>query len=335
MHIMYTINKKYLEIMLVSMYSLIENGGLEKIHFHIVTADFDEEANNKVGEFLSRFPNVTYNLYRLEDYPIDNYGIPSWRGTQIANARLFFPRIIKESNPNIDNLLYIDSDTIIKGNLTGLKEYNGSTVCAAREEGAKKETYQERLGLDRYYNSGVIYLNVDKWNSLDFEHEMKLFNPQGKYRIIYPDQDIFNLVLREEIETIPSRYNLSPYPIIMSPLEMRLYYRNRQLTVEEVLEEKRHAVILHSIGLFNIKPWYKNHINPLTKDFEEYIRRIDPEYELEELSSLKKIFTFSPALFKAIIIAKSAFPKKLNDVASSLSLRLQKARDDEFFKKGK
>ena len=67
---------------------------------------------------------MKYTFYRLEDYPIDDYGIPSWRGTQIANARLFFPRIIKEQNPDIDNLLYIDSDTLIKNDLSGLDSYN-------------------------------------------------------------------------------------------------------------------------------------------------------------------------------------------------------------------
>ncbi len=335
MHIMYTVDKKYANIMLTSMYSLIENGGLESIHFHIVTAGFDEETTNRVSYFLSKFPNVTFTFYKLEDYPIDNYGIPSWRGTQIANARLFFPKIIREKYPNIKNILYIDSDTLVKNSLNGLEAYDDHAVCAAREGGARIREYKERLGLDKYYNSGVIYLNLEKWASLDFEHEMKVYNPQAKFRILYPDQDIFNLVLRDEIQTIPSRYNLSPYPFMMNPIEMKLFYKKRQLTAREALEEKRNAVILHSIGLFNIKPWYRNNINPMTKDFEEYMRRIDPEYQLEELSRMKRILTFSPALFKAMLITKANFPEPLNDLTREISLKMQKARDSEFFKRGK
>ena len=114
MHILYTIDKKYLDIMLASIYSMVEKGGLKSIHFHIVTSGFDEEEKDKLEKFFNILPNVKYTFYRLEDYPIDDYGIPSWRGTQIANARLFFPSIIKEQNPDIDNLLYIDSDTLIK-----------------------------------------------------------------------------------------------------------------------------------------------------------------------------------------------------------------------------
>ena len=335
MHIMYTVNKKYTDIMLASMYSLIDNGKLDQIHFHIVTADFDEEAKTRVGEVLSTFPNVTFTFYRLEDYPIDDYGIPSWRGTQIANARLFFPKIIKEKYPNIQNILYIDSDTLVKGNLNSLNAYNNNAVCASREGGAKKTDYIDRLGLDRYFNTGVIYLNLDKWQSLDLEHEIRLFKNKTRYRIIYPDQDLFNIILKDEIQAIPSRYNLSPYPLIMNPLEMQIFYRNRQLTAEEVLEEKKNAIILHSIGLFNVKPWYRNNINPLTDDFESYMKRINPEYQLEELSRLKKVLTFSPALFKAIILAKANLPKGLNDISRELSLKLQNAIEPETTKKTK
>lgn len=333
MHIMYTINKKYSDVILPSIYSLIENSGLESIHFHIITADFDEETNNKIAEFLNNFPNVSYTFYKLEDYPIDDYGIPNWRGTQIANARLFFPNIIKEINPDIDNLLYIDSDTIIKGNLTGLEAYSDKIVCAAKEDVSKKIDYTNRLGLNRYFNSGVLYFNLDKWKDFDFVHEMRLINPQSRYQIIYPDQDIFNLVVRDEIGTIPTRYNLSPYSLIMNPLEMKLFYRTCQLSSEEVLEEKKNAIILHSLGFFNIKPWHKNNINLITKDYEGYMKRINPEYQLEELSGLKKYISISPTLFKSIILTKSVFPKRLSNAARELSLKLQKARDADYSKK--
>lgn len=334
MHILYTIDKKYLDIMLASIYSMVEKGGLKSIHFHIVTSGFDEEEKDKLEKFFNILPNVKYTFYRLEDYPIDDYGIPSWRGTQIANARLFFPSIIKEQNPDIDNLLYIDSDTLIKNDLSGLDSYNDNTVCAVLSDGTRKKECIDRLGVDQYYNSGVIYFNLDKWKSVDFEHEIKQFNKQS-IPLIYPDQDIFNLLLKDEIKTIPSRYNLSLYPLILSPLELKLYCRKKQIPAKELMNEKDLAVILHSIGLFNIKPWHRNNINPLTEDFKKYMEVINPDYQLEELSRLKKIISISPTLFKTIIIFRANLPKGLDDFARYLSLTLQGASERSLFQKVK
>ena len=329
MHLMYTANKGYLDIMLTSIYSIIKNGNLSNIDLHIVTSDFDNDDYLTVYAFIEQFDNITVEFYSLEENPIDEYKLPPWRGTQISNARLFFPKIIKERHPEIKNLLYIDCDTIVKGDLNGLHAYDEFPVSAVREDITLKSYYEGRLGLDKYHNTGVLYMNLDKWNDLDFEYRMKDFFKHYNVVVIYPDQDAFNLLLRDEINSIPTRYNLSLYPFLFSDFEMKLYYdpKRRQLSYDEVLVEKEHATILHSLGLFNIKPWTNNKINPLTPEFSEYVKVINPNFKLEELSPLKKIITISPALFKSIVLVKGYLPRFLEEKSRDLSLKAQKARE--------
>ena len=121
----------------------------------------------------------------------------------------------------------------------------------------------------------------------------------------------------------------------MSPLELKLYCRKKQIPAKELMKEKDLAVILHSIGLFNIKPWHRNNVNPLTEDFEKYMEVINPNYKLEELSRLKKIISISPTLFKTIIIVRANLPKGLNDFTRDMSLTLQGANDRGLFQKVK
>ena len=308
MHVMYTIDSRYLIPMLVSAYSLISNGGLKDIHFHIVTSGMSKEDQYLIEYFLGEFEGVTVDIYHLEDNPIDKYGVPEWRGTQISNARLFFPRIIKERHPEIKNLLYKDSDTFVRRSLEGLEAFNDFTVCAAKEDTAAKSHYKKELNLDAYCNSGIIYMNLDKLDYAALERDIKEVI-KSNIPLTFPDQDIFNLIFQgsSELGILPTRYNLSLYPFIFSGLEFKLFYINRQLSHKEVLVEKENVIISHSIGMWGIKYWYNSKVNPLTPDFLDYARRIDPNYELMELPRMKKLLTSSPELFKLLLIAKACF----------------------------
>ena len=319
MHVMYTANKNFVEIMLTSIYSLILNGNLESINLHLITEDCDEEDFNKIRNFLDQFENVSVDIYKLEENPIVEYGIPNWKDSQIANARLFYPRIIKEKHKDIKNLLYIDCDTIIKKDLNELTLYDKFPINAVLDEG--KSNYHKELGLDKYYNSGVLYINMEEWNNLDIEYRIKDICKSDKIKFTYPDQDAFNITLKDEINTIPNRFNLSLYPFIFNKVGMKIYYdlQGGQTSYKDILKEKDKVVILHSLGLFNIKPWYNSKVNPLTDEFTQYIKDINPEFKLKELSKLKKIMTLSPTLFKSIILIKPYIPTIIADKVRVIS----------------
>ncbi len=319
MHVMYTANKNFIEIMLTSIYSLILNGNLESINLHIITENCDESDFYKIHKFLDQFNNISVDIYKLEDKPINEYGIPNWKNSQIANARIFYPRIIKERHPEVKNLLYIDCDTIIKGDLNELTSYDEYPINAALDE-TTKDYYEKGLGLTKYHNSGVLYINTNEWDKLDIEYRVKDFCKTPNIKISYPDQDILNITLKDEIHTIPNRFNLSLYPYIFKMFGMKIRYemQERQISYKDILEAKENAAILHSLGLFNIKPWYNSKINPLTEEFMQYMKDIDPNFKLKELSRFKKIITISPTFFKSIILIKPYIPIEVEKKIKSL-----------------
>lgn len=314
--------------MLASIYSLVQNSDFDDIIFHIVTLNFNTEDFDKVKRLLECFKNVEVKFYKLEDYPIDEYNIPSWRGSQIANARLIFPSIIKDLC-DIDNLLYIDSDTIVRNDISDIVEYDNNKVSACKEDSTLKSYYIDKLSLDKYFNSGIIYFNLKKWKSLDVEYRIKNITNSNNIDITYPDQDIFNIILKDEISIMPNRYNMSTYPFLLNDIESRLFYNNkyRQMGYDEIMKEKSRARILHSYGLFNIKPWCNTDINPFSEEFMMYMRDFNKNFTKKELSILKKIITTSPILFKMLIISRTYLPASLEEKNRNLSLKLQKARE--------
>ena len=88
--VLFTADRKYIDIMLSSLYSFLLNSNLENIRVHIITQDFSLEDYKRVEQITNLFNNIELYFYPLENFDIDKYNIPKWRDGQISNSRLFF-----------------------------------------------------------------------------------------------------------------------------------------------------------------------------------------------------------------------------------------------------
>ena len=96
-NVLYTTDHNYLNYMLSSMYSLLENNKNNKINIHIVYDKFEKEDFTLIENVIKKFNNSNLFLHSFENIKneIEKYNIPNWRDTKIANARLFFSKEIK------------------------------------------------------------------------------------------------------------------------------------------------------------------------------------------------------------------------------------------------
>ncbi|MBR1416274.1 MAG: hypothetical protein IJ572_00450 [Bacilli bacterium] len=320
MNILYTINNKYLDIMLVSFLSLYNNSNLDNIILHVITEDFSHEDYYKLQNFISNFKNTKLYIYPLESFNIEKYGIPKWRNTNISNARIFFASILRYNLDDIDNLLYIDSDTIVKGPLDDLYKYNNNTISLTKD--FLNKYYFNGYGLEKYYNSGVIYFNVKNWLNQNLEDEIiKKINKNTNYR--YPDQDLINTALKDIIKELPLKYNFAPHNLMFNDLGLKLLYnpKTRIISDKEAKAAKEDIRIMHSCGILSIKPWMNQNINPMTEEFMTYMNMINSNFKREELSKLKKLLSEHKELFKLLLILRSHTPSFIEDKVRKLIVK--------------
>ena len=292
--ILYATDQNYLTMTLASILSLSENSNLttsERIDVHLMTEDITEEDRNKIELVNSLCPNINLFTYPLEEFHIERYGIPEWQNTQVANARLFFQKILKEQVEKMDRMLYLDSDTIILGDLTELLEKQ-DPIYAVRDN--TPSNYAKKLGLSTYYNSGVLYIDVKNWLDKNYQAliEDYIADNQGK-EFTYPDQDILNAVLQGQISELSREYNMPPYAYALKEKKLIQYCKRYNVPLEELLEAKKNPKILHSTGLLGIKPWMVNEIHPYNEQYREYIRQIDPDFKLQIPRTIKGILALS------------------------------------------
>lgn len=323
--VLYTVNKKYLPIFLASMDSLLKNSGLSDVRIHLVTEGFTKEDYELVYKILERYPGTKINMYNIDWFDISRFDLPDWRGSQIANARLFLESVVDLHDVN--HLLYLDADTIVVGPLTDLRECYGNNVIGAVYDGCLK-SYGESLGLDKYYNSGVLYINVNKWFEIEAEERIRDFIRNCDIDLNFPDQDVLNIALKDYYETLPVSYNLAPYIYALNEKRAKRYFNKdkKYISYEEALEASRDPKILHTIGLFGVKPWMDNKVNPYNDIFMEYLLSVDPSFKVEEMPMYKRLFTYNKEIFYMMLTARTYLPESVERVARGLSLSLQQAK---------
>ena len=114
---------------------------------------------------------------------------------------------------NVDKLLYLDGDLLIRDSLESLYDIDLGEAYAAvcQDMGAETfpENYNKRLGINHryYFNSGVMLLNLKKLR--DEEIHSKLISYRKNGINDYMDQDAFNVVFKENVKYFDVTYNMA------------------------------------------------------------------------------------------------------------------------------
>ena len=323
--VLFTADRNYIDIMLSSIYSFLQNSKLENIRVHIITKDFTKQDYKLVEEFINNL-NAECYFYPLENFNIDKYNIPKWRDGQISNSRLFFEEILKPHMLEIKKLLYLDCDTITVSDLNNLKNYKDS-LMACRDICCLNHYYKNLDKLDTYYNSGVIYINVDNWTNNSYQEKIIKFIENNNIKLSFPDQDILNCALSKSISDLPIDYNLPPHVYMFNDFFGKMYFnpKHRNVVYSEVIEAKKEPKIIHSYGLSGIKPW-DGKFNVYHDEYMKYILEVNPNFKPEELSKLKNILSKYPNLYRAMLLARTYMPEKLEEPVKALALKGQHSK---------
>ena len=334
LNVLYTSDQKFIDITLASIISLIENSGVSKIDIHMITSGFSRDDYQKIESIIDLFPSINISFYPLENFDINKYQIPEWRGTQIANARLFFQEILRENIQEMDNILYLDSDTIIVDGLNELDQYKDGPIGAVKDH--KKHSDLKKLGISNYYNSGVLYINTKKWIENAMQDRLIETLERTTDDLLFPDQDLLNMSFQEEFITMPQEYNLGPISYLYGSLGEKLYFngRIRQVDLPEVVKAKEKPRIIHTYGFANIKPWNNNTVNPYNEEFMKYLNLINPEFIKSDPEIMGRVFMDRPRLLKLAFLIKTYMPSKLDVQVKNTFNKMEKpSQNKQYIKK--
>lgn len=186
-------------------------------------------------------------------------------------VRLFVQDYIPEE---YDILIYLDADTLIDGDIHELINFSSTKPVAAVLD-IMPQYYKNIIGFNKfnYYNCGVLRINMKMWRCLQCESKIMnhIVDVYNKY--LFADQDVINIVLKGEIDTLPLRFNSFPFygeipyeEIIRYIGDSKYYY-----TKEEFIEARLNPAIVHFVYSVVDRPWFKGNINKYSNEWKKYL----------------------------------------------------------------
>jgi len=221
--IFYACDDTFVKYTVVSLSSMIHNASpAYRYHVYVLHTNITEESKKMVyalqnEHFEISFEDVTEYLMSIADkLPIRDY----------YSKTTYFRMFIAEMFPEYDKAIYIDSDTIVQGDIsrlymTDIKDaYVGACHEQAMVQVDEYGTYCERVvGVSRYnfFNAGIILIGCEQFR-LHFVLDKFIQYLHTYNFVVTQDEDYLNLICKDHVYWLDQRWNTEifgeiPYPI--------------------------------------------------------------------------------------------------------------------------
>ena len=203
-HIAIAFDQHYLLQFYALAASAFDSNPKTSLTFHCITRDIPEKEKLLIADYLEN-NNSTVNFYKVDEQLISNFVTMNHWSTTVY-YKIFFPLIVSEE---VDRILYLDTDTLIVNSLNEWYhlDMQGYPLAVVKDMHVRKQVFSDLHEREDYFNSGVMLIDVKKWNTLKISQETFHFLSHYPERIIYVDQDALNVVLEKKYLLVSERFN--------------------------------------------------------------------------------------------------------------------------------
>ncbi len=273
--IAYAPDNNVLPLTLVSMASVLKNAKkTDEIEFVILYSSLDEK-------YLPMFDNLQtikpykLNAIKIDESIFDGFPCPNW-----VTVETWFRCLLADLLPNIDKVLYLDCDTIVRSSLSDLfKTADDNVLVCVVEDISKSKENSRRLSLEDnfYFNAGVVLANLKAWRKVDFFNHLKnIVMTDGK---IGNDQDALNKACDNKKCRLSPKYDY-----------MHVWWRKNQHEYDEKYAKEfekaeNNPIIVHFTGVKPNNPACKN---KFCNEYAEYAKLVPAYDTLNKETAVKK-----------------------------------------------
>lgn len=269
--IFYAVDDGYVPFLAVSIQSLIENSSKECYYaIKVLYTNICEENKKKILKYERdnvkiEFVDLNYYIEEIKDklFTRDYY-------TKTTYFRLFIPNIY----PQYNKVIYLDSDTVLLGDVAELYHQDMESNLVAvvpddiiQNEEIFQEYVEKVVGIAdyrKYFNAGVLVMNLDEMRKSKFQEKFLYLLETVKFAVVQ-DQDYLNRLCKGRTKILDNGWNRMPVP-------------NNRTKVEKL------NLIHYNL---NYKPWHYDGIL-----YEEYFWQYAEKTQYyEEIKEIKENYS--------------------------------------------
>ena len=214
--IFYACDDAFVKFTIVSIKSLLENASKERYYkIYILNDGISEEMVSAVKELEDDFCDIELVCVKSQlqkiaiELPLRDY----------YSKTTYYRMFIAEMYPEYDKAVYIDSDTVVLGDMSELfdTDLKDNLVGACHEQAmVQTEVYgnyvEKVMGIDRneYFNAGMLLINCKAFRQ---EKVLSQFiNLLGVYTfVVTQDEDYLNVICKDKILWLDQAWNTEVY----------------------------------------------------------------------------------------------------------------------------
>ncbi|MBO5262330.1 MAG: 1-acyl-sn-glycerol-3-phosphate acyltransferase [Clostridia bacterium] len=210
--IFYACDDAFVKYTIVSLHSIIKNASKDyQYKIYVLNTNIGKDMRNKLSDLANE--NFEVNFVDVSDYlnsitkdlPIRHY----------YSKTTYYRFFIAEMFPQYDKAIYIDSDTIVLGDISKLYSTDiGDCYVGACHEQAMVQvdvygTYCEKVvGVSRhnFFNAGMMLINCQQFR--DKKVLKKFLKYLWEYTfVVTQDEDYLNLICKDQVFWLDQKWN--------------------------------------------------------------------------------------------------------------------------------
>ena len=247
------LNNEYLYPTIVSITSILKNANYyTKYDFYILHNPIFSSKNKIILKTfeIKYYNKCSINLINIKNFKFKN----AWLSGHIKTIVAYYRLIISDLLPNIDKIIYLDSDTLIFKDLKEMYDINMDNYYYKGFLDVSKDPLLSKN--DNYICSGVLLINLEnirKNNIVNkmYEYMIKIKNNKN---LVFHDQTIINGVCSEKIGILPPKFGIFNFiNLDLLFILTKNAYKDKKYRYsdEELKDAYLNPSILHCVQ----KPW--------------------------------------------------------------------------------
>lgn len=285
MDVLYFCSDAFIHVAATSIVSLLENNkDLTSINVWVVDDGISEEKKQLLEEMIVQYGRELHFVPAPD--PSQFFDFPFKSRYQMGHSymRMCIGSLLPES---IEELLVLDSDTLVLGNLRDLWETKmDNYILAGVADCVNVKAFRHQFMLQDsgiYCNAGMFLVNLKAWRENKIEDCIRETIHENNGNIFFFEQTLMNYACKDKILKLDAKYN--SYTLFYAFTYKNLIRWRRPTNFYTESEVKNAVVdsrIIHFTRNFYMtsRPWVLGCDHPLTEVYRRY-KYLTPWKELE------------------------------------------------------
>ena len=209
-HIVFAADAGYYQHLCVALVSILENNRDLYFCVHVLTDQLSPLSEAPLKSLETKYNNLVLDFREVDDSQFDSLKLT----INYISVQTYYRYILAKIFPELDKILYLDSDLIVRGSLKELwaESLDGYYAAGVFDSyvNNKWRFLLETIGFqgrNDYVNAGVLLFNLKAIREDNLTNDFFSCQQINQQIIKFQDQDVINMVLKGRVKLLPFQFN--------------------------------------------------------------------------------------------------------------------------------